>query len=271
MGDLALGILARAIPEGQASVREALAVPECCLGCPSRKGGLCALLDAETLRTLSERSTHLTLPGDRLLADTARLSDFGVLLRGYIRRVHYGADGKRQITGWTLPGEAFSLRGGREPGELEAATEVEICRIRASSYEKALRESSRFRRAIHQLARARVDCIQQLTCALAALNPEQRVATLLVNLTRLMPWQPLPGGGGILTIELSRADIADFLGTTFETISRITRKFHRQGLIRIRDARHFEIANLGALARAGATASAGGHCHAPDAPTKRRA
>ena len=69
-----------------------------------------------------------------------------------------------------------------------------------------------------------------------------------------MPWEPLPGGGGVLDLDLPRADIADLLGTTIESISRISRKFHREGLIRIVDPRRFAIPDLARLARRGSLA-----------------
>ena len=66
-----------------------------------------------------------------------------------------------------------------------------------------------------------------------------------------MPYTPLPEGGGLLTVELPRADIADLLGITVETISRVTRRLEAEGIIRIRTAQSFEIPDLGRLVRIG--------------------
>lgn len=222
-----------------------------CSKCPVRRDGFCARLSAPTLKLLSERSIRETIPAGQPLPSDEDSSEFGLLVSGYLRRVHYGADGKRQVVSLTTRSQGVSLASAEQVGELEAATNVEICRIRASNYRQALRDCQDFREQILREAQAKLDQLQKQTCLLGALSPERRIAVFLSEAIAFMPWRPLPEGGGILTIELARTDIADYLGTTFESISRITQKFHRIGLIRIHDPYHFEIPDPKALLRFG--------------------
>jgi CRP/FNR family transcriptional regulator len=50
-------------------------------------------------------------------------------------------------------------------------------------------------------------------------------------------------------LPLSRGDIADFLGLTIETVSRQMTKLRQEGVIRIVNLRHIEVADLARLRR----------------------
>lgn len=222
-----------------------------CSRCPVRMEGFCARLSRQTLKLLSDRSVRATVAAGQPVSAEHQASEFGLVISGFLRRVHYGLDGKRQVVSLTTKSKGFSLSAVENVGELEAATDVEICRIRTSSYRQVLRDCRDFREQIFREAQDKMDVLHTQTCLLAALSPERRIAAFLTDAIGVMPWQPLPEGGGVLTVELSRTDIADYLGTTFESISRITQKFHRMGLIRIQDPYHFEIPDPEALARFG--------------------
>lgn len=238
-------------PQSELAAR-AFSEHSACTACHLRSAGFCRGLDDPALEIVAKRSVLVSLPANHEVFDGSCGVGFGILVRGYLRRVHYTADGRRQIVSLTVPGETFSLQETDGRGVLETATKAQICRIQSSSYTKALRDSDQFRHLIFRQAQAKLDRLRDLTWALGALGPEERLAGFLVRSIGFMPWQPLPTGGGVLTIELARTDIADLLGTTLESISRISQRFHREGLIRIHDPRHFEIPDPARLAMRGA-------------------
>jgi CRP/FNR family nitrogen fixation transcriptional regulator len=55
------------------------------------------------------------------------------------------------------------------------------------------------------------------------------------------------GDGKLVHLPMQRNDIADYLGITFETVSRILRVLKDQGVIRLRSISDIEILDLAAL------------------------
>lgn len=62
---------------------------------------------------------------------------------------------------------------------------------------------------------------------------------------------PIPGLSAVtafaLLIDMSRQDIADYLGLTIETVSRVVTKLKERSVIVLRDARTIDIVRMDAL------------------------
>lgn len=247
------GLLERAPQRGGDSGN----VTSFCTECPARSLGFCGNLDDGIIARLSERSGRIAIAANASLRAFRESGELGILISGILRSVHFSAEGDRRIVGITLPGEVFDPAEITGRYDMEAAVESRVCRISAASYKLALRDSHAVRLSLLRQTRSKIERLHSLQWSLAALSPEQRVAAFLVNCTRFMPWQPQPDGSGVLTIGMDRTDIADLLGTTVETISRITHRFDGEGLIRIFDARHFLIPDLELLALRSVSGRAG--------------
>lgn len=221
--------------------------------CGLRGGAFCGRIAGGTLARLVDRRGRLDFAANHQLPFDSSLKDcLGVVQLGYLRLVHYTQDGNRRLVGLKCPGEFVGLQFHKtERLVLETATEARICRFDPAEYRRLMATDSGFRRLAYAQVRSEIDRLHYFSWSLAALSPRERLAGFLVLAARLMPWQPLAAGGGVLSMELSRLDIADLLGTTVETISRTTRKMARDGLIAIRDPQHFEIPCLDDLARLG--------------------
>lgn len=196
------------------------------------------------------------LPADHLLWEEDQRPGFvAVLLSGFLRMLRYSADGRRQIMVIVPPGELVGEGVETRAGyRLEAATPVRLLRLERAAFERLMEEVPDIGRSIYRQCVGRLDRLQRMTWALGLQSPEERLCAFLADACQVMPFEP-GGAGGILTMELPRADIADYLGTTRETISRLTHKLKAAGLIVILDPRRFEIPDIDRLARAGACLS----------------
>jgi CRP/FNR family transcriptional regulator len=203
--------------------------------------------------TLSARVGTQTIPAGRPLDFCEEQMRFAVLVSGILRISRQQADGRRQIIGLFFPGDLIEFSQVTDYVEIEAATDARICSFHRSGIADLLASSHDIRMALLAARQQMADRMRAHVWVLGALNPAERIALFLASSCSNMPWQPLPSGGRILTMQLPRADIADYLGTTVETLCRVIGKLDETGLIKARDHRHFEIPDLSCLRHFGRT------------------
>lgn len=226
---------------------------EKCADCAMRRQGLCGRLSEATQIRLAQIATVHPVSANSHVWSVDRGPDLvGVMVSGCLRMLRNGIDGHRQICSLALPGDIISETGGRSLAhEVEAATRARLCRFDQHGFRRLLEDAPDLARAVYALRVAKLDQLRLLAWSLGALTVDERICAFLAMATRFMPYSPLPEGGGVLTVELPRADIADLLGTSVETISRITHRLAAIGAIRILDPAHFEIPDLSRVVRMG--------------------
>jgi CRP/FNR family transcriptional regulator len=97
--------------------------------------------------------------------------------------------------------------------------------------------------AAHELAAA-----QQQMVLLGRKTATERLASFLLLLTRRAA--RIPGREpNLVTLPMSRSDIADYLGLTKETVSRVLSALRRDRLIRLRAVEEIEIVDAEGLDR----------------------
>lgn len=238
-------------PSAQDASSSTTRPPRSCETCPVRLPGFCGRLGGG-LQVLAEESKRVDLPAGATVWDEHRGGlVVGILVRGMLRSVYHGQDGRRHVMSLVFPGELIGSHLMRPSLSLEAVLDSRLCRLSGSAYARLAARAPGFRDLIREQTEADLERLRYLTLALGALNPEQRLASFLSLMIKVMPWQPYPSGGGMLTVLLPRADIADLLAISVESISRTTHRWERDGLIRISDPRRFEIPDPDRLADVG--------------------
>lgn len=140
------------------------------------------------------------------------------------------ADGRRQISAFHLAGEIFGFEAGavhRFFAEAICATSVRMLRTGARQNEHA---NELLPMALQGLVRA-----QEHLLVLGRQNAIERVAAFLVDLSERQ------GGLKQIDLPMSRMDIADYLGLTVETVSRVFSRLRRTGIIRLLSLRRVEV------------------------------
>lgn len=171
---------------------------------------------------------------------------------GILRQQRYGYDGRRQILSLFFPGEVIGFELDYHEGvTVEAATQSSLCRIDRRWFDGMVDRNENLRAEMFSQKHDHLDRLLWLTWSLAALKPEERLCAFLVLSSKFMPYQPLPDGTGILSVHLPRKDIADLLGTTVETISRIVHKLSASGILEIKDPTHFRFLDKSKLIEIG--------------------
>lgn len=184
-------------------------------------------------------------PDSEVMAGGAPSHDLWLIRKGILRLQRYSYDGRRQILSLFLPGEIVGFDAElREGVSVETATHSSLCRIDRRKFEAMVDQNDSLRAELLRQKQDQLDRLHWLTWSLAARGPKERLCAFLALSIKFMPYQPLPDGTGVLSMQLPRKDIADLLATTVESISRIVHKLSETGVIEIRNPTQFRILDM---------------------------
>lgn len=169
------------------------------------------------------------------------------VVEGVFRLVKVLEDGRRVITGFIYPGELLGLSmNNRHPYTAEAITGAKVRRFIRGRFDGEMDRSPSLRPALFAHLSDEMAATQDQITLLARRNAEERVASFLLSIVRRfgLEHEQQPE----IYLPMSRADMADYLGLTIETVSRIVSRFARQGLIALNERRFIVIRRPGKLA-----------------------
>jgi CRP/FNR family nitrogen fixation transcriptional regulator len=139
------------------------------------------------------------------------------------------ADGRRQIVAFRFPGDLFGLLGAeRYLLTTEALCDTRLLRIARRNFDRACRENVELARLVEGVTARAVQRIQQHNLLLGRMTATERLATFLLEMNRR-----LAAEDGAMVLPMTRRDIADYLGLTLETVSRILAHFTRIGIVNV--------------------------------------
>jgi CRP/FNR family nitrogen fixation transcriptional regulator len=188
-------------------------------------------------RSLPVAMSTFTLSGDKEIygkGEEAVL--FFKLVLGMVRTCTFLKNGRRQIDAFYLPGNVFGLEVGAEHN-LTAET---VCRSRVISYRRRDLEvlatnSERFSAVAFSFAMQSLARAQEHAVLLGCRSAVEKLATFLTDLAAYSPKSEM------LSLEMSRRDIADYLGLTIETVSRAFGHLVDKSLIDLSTARQIRL------------------------------
>lgn len=154
---------------------------------------------------------------------------------GAVRTYRLTADGRRQISAFYFAGEVFGFEAGDEHHFYAESIERSGIRVLRPTHGDRQADTV-LPLALQSLIRA-----QEHLLVLGRQNAVERVAAFLLDLADRQDSETH------VDLPMSRADIADYLGLTFETVSRVLRKLKELRLIRLAATRQVEILNFDGL------------------------
>jgi CRP/FNR family transcriptional regulator len=152
-----------------------------------------------------------------------------VLRSGQVKLATCLSDGREQILGVRVPGQMLgigSLSEHKHPYSAEALTPVEVCRIEHKDMLAVLEQNPTVSLGIIQRLNQELQQSQALIRDLGLKSAPEKVASFLLSLTpgQQVDSEPVP-------LPLSRREMAELLGLTVETTSRVITRFRRDGVI----------------------------------------
>ncbi len=220
---------------------------EVCATCGSRVAGLCKAMDAAALDDISGESDRLTMPARSLVfreGDTA--NRVFSIMSGIAKLTRLLPDGKQQVVGFRFPGDIIGYTNRQEyPFDAELLTNAQLCRLDRPKLDKLLTRYPSMEHRLLDLCMQELTTTQEQLVTVGRRPAEARVAAFLVS---LLDARRLRGDAPrVLEMPMTRADIADFLGLTLETVSRSFTAFRKRGWLQEPEHMKVELLDLEAL------------------------
>ncbi len=222
-------------------------VPVVCLSCEARHGGICAALNAQQLVELAKTSSkHRMEGGSELVGDAEAVDHYSNVLSGVVKLTKTLSDGRQQIVGLQFAPD-FVGRPFKAESEInaEAATDVAVCSFPKTAIERMMRESPGLENRLLRQTLKELDEARDWMVTLGRKSASEKVASFLLLIARnIDPTADPDRETAEFDLPLTRADIADYLGLTIETVSRQLTKLRSDSVIAIRNNRHVTVPSL---------------------------
>ncbi|MBO3760535.1 Crp/Fnr family transcriptional regulator [Ciceribacter sp. L1K22] len=221
-----------------------LEAPVVCRACEARHGGVCSTLTSAQLLELNRHSTRRKVEaGNEVIGQGESIDSYSNILRGVVKLSKMMADGRQQIVGLQFAPDFMGRPFIHESTvTAEAATDAEICSFPRALIDRMVAEAPDFERKLHDQSLKELDEARDWMLTLGRKTAQEKVASFLHLIASHA--DPIRGHVTSFDLPLSRADIADFLGLTIETVSRQMTKLRKDGIIVIENNRHVTVPNL---------------------------
>lgn len=154
------------------------------------------------------------------------------VIKGVLRVYRIMPDGRRAIMGFIHPGDVLGVSfQNRYLFTAEAVTEVKVRRFARGRFFAQVNETPALQPQLFAILCDEMSAAQDQMLLLGRKNAEERVVSFLLAVHRKA------GTEADIELPMSRLDIADYLGLTMETVSRMMTSLARRGLIAM-GARH---------------------------------
>jgi CRP-like cAMP-binding protein len=166
------------------------------------------------------------------------------VVRGLVRSCKILGDGRRQITGFHMPGEVFGLEPDEEHHlSAEAVNDAIILAIKRRTIMRLAARDADFARQLWAVAALEHQRAQNHIVVLGCMNARQRIAAFLLLMA-------LRGSDdNEIELPMTRRDTADYLGLAIETVSRTITQFEDDGVIGLVSMRRVILHDRAALTR----------------------
>jgi CRP-like cAMP-binding protein len=169
---------------------------------------------------------------------------------GYVYKVVSGVvrvskllpDGRRQISAFHLPGEMFGFEA--EDVHHASAEAVVPTKVVAFKWDGLLDAGTRHVNVVRELLNLAMVGLRHTQDHLLLLGRKNALERLTAFLLEM---DARTGSKGVLDLAMPRHDIADYLGLTLETVSRMFAELKEMGMVRLESARRVHLLDAAGL------------------------
>jgi CRP/FNR family transcriptional regulator, nitrogen fixation regulation protein len=169
------------------------------------------------------------------------------VIEGAVRTHKLLSDGRRQIGAFHLPGDVFGLENGDLHRFMaEAIVDTTVRLVERQSLEREAKNDPAMVRSLLTMTTDNLQHVENHLLLLGRQTAQERVGAFLLEMNSRQT------SADVIALPMSRLDIADYLGLTIETVSRVLSKFQRKGYLKFLDQkqRRYVVLNAAGLTRA---------------------
>lgn len=153
---------------------------------------------------------------------------------GSLKTTSVNKNGVEQITGFYLPGEILGLEGLADMELSSTAKAMEtstVCEIPELDFDKLCETNQGLRKSFMRIVSKEITNEQQMMMSLGQMKSDEKLASFLISLSDRFKQRGFSEKE--FNLSMPRHDIANYLGLTIETISRLFKAFQKQGLLEV--------------------------------------
>jgi len=205
--------------------------PDPCAHCEARPLSVCNAIADRDLGRLAAIAVVTEVPAGQCFIDEGEPATcFFNVTAGTAKLFKLLPDGRRQITGFVGPGHFLGLAvSDTYAFSAEAIERVRFCRFQRAKLRVLLDDFPLMEKRLLEVAANELVAAQEQMLLLGRKTARERVASFMLLQSR----QGMPCGHPRrqFSLPMTRADIADYLGLTIETVSRTLTRLRTEGLI----------------------------------------
>lgn len=219
-------------------------MPKVCRACEARHGGICSVLTGTQLAELNKHSNRKSIDGGtELVGQGENIGTYSNIVRGVVKLSKMMADGRQQIVGLQFAPDFLGRPFSHESSlTAEAATNTEVCAFPRAVLERMIADTPELEHRLYDQSLKELDEARDWMLTLGRKTAREKVASFLHLIATHV--DPDAGDGCEFELPLSRADIADFLGLTIETVSRQMTKLRKDKIILVENNRHVIVPDI---------------------------
>ncbi|MBC7166964.1 helix-turn-helix domain-containing protein [Phenylobacterium sp.] len=165
-----------------------------------------------------------------------------IVVSGAVRTTRLLSDGRRQVGSFYYPGDLVGLEtGDTHRFSAEALSESTLLVIKRSAL-KAFAGDEEINRAIWEATRRELERAQEHLLVLGRKTACEKVASFLMDLAERE-------GADEVALPMGRQNMADYLGLTIETVSRMLTQLQGASVVEFEGCRRFRVKRWDALER----------------------
>ena len=213
-----------------------------CFDCAVRSSAVCRVLECDDLAEMRRLGWTIRLAaGQPLFHEGDPATRVFTLTEGALKLYKLLPDGRRQVTGYMLPGDFLGITIDDDHAfTVEALIDSKLCWFPRKRFGAFVETHADLERGLYRLAAHELAAAQAQMVLLGRKTAEERVASFFVGL--LERAERASGTGAcIIDLPMSRLDIADYLGLTKETVSRVLAALKSKRIVRLVTLNRIEV------------------------------